>query len=89
METTLNFEKIWQLFQETDKKMRALQELFEGQWDKLVESLSGRRGFGAPVVEAWNADQRYLDPAQGIPGWRELRVRHHCPQRQGDRRLWK
>jgi len=53
METTLNFEKIWQLFQgtdrrfketdlkfqETDKKMKALQELFEGQWGKLMESL--------------------------------------------------
>jgi len=52
-ETTLNFEKVWQLFQETDrkfretdrmfketdKKMKALQELFEGQWGKLVESL--------------------------------------------------
>ena len=53
METTLNFEKVWQLFQETnrqfketdrrfketDKKMKALQELFEGQGGKLVESL--------------------------------------------------
>jgi len=57
METTLNFEKVWQLFQETDrkfqetqraldlrfqemdKKMKALQELFEGQWGKLIESL--------------------------------------------------
>jgi len=53
METELNFEKVWQLFRETDrkfqetdrmfretdKKMKALQELFEGQWGKLVESL--------------------------------------------------
>lgn len=45
-DTALNFEKIWQLFketdrkfQETDKKMRALQNLFEGQWGKLMESL--------------------------------------------------
>jgi len=56
----LNFEKVWQLFQETDrkfqetdckfqdtdrilretdKKMKALQDLFEGQWGKLMESL--------------------------------------------------
>jgi len=46
METALNFEKVWQLFQytdrilrETDKKMKALQDLFEGQWGKLMESL--------------------------------------------------
>jgi len=51
METELNFEKVWQLFQETDrmfqetdKKMKTLQELFEGQWGKLVESLLQRYG---------------------------------------------
>jgi len=29
-------------FRETDKKMKALQELFEGQWGKLVENLVER-----------------------------------------------
>jgi len=46
METALTFDKVWQMFQETgrrfqetDKKRKALQSLFEGQWGKLMESL--------------------------------------------------
>jgi len=33
------FQETARMFRETDKKMKALQELFEGQWGKLVESL--------------------------------------------------
>ena len=47
METALNFEKVWQLFQETDrqfketdKKVKTLQDLFESEWSKLVEGLA-------------------------------------------------
>ncbi|WP_133510340.1 hypothetical protein [Candidatus Thiosymbion oneisti] len=35
----LRFQETDRMFRETDKKMKALQELFEGQWGKLVESL--------------------------------------------------
>jgi len=41
-----NFDQVWLMFQETvkemketDKKIKALSELFTGQWGKLVESL--------------------------------------------------
>jgi len=33
------FQETARMFRETDKKMKALQELFEGQWGKLMESL--------------------------------------------------
>ncbi len=35
----LSFEKVWLLFQETDRKIRQLEGLFTGQWGKLVEAL--------------------------------------------------
>ena len=52
-EDTLTFEKVWQMFQETDKrfketdrqfkesdkKLKKLEDLFTSQWGKLIESL--------------------------------------------------
>ncbi len=45
-EKPLNFDKVWQMFQETermfkdtDKKMKELQDLFTTQWGKLMETL--------------------------------------------------
>ena len=35
----LTFEKVWAMFQETDKKLNKHERLFTGQWGKLVESL--------------------------------------------------
>ncbi len=35
----LRFQETDRMFRETDKKMKVLQELFEGQWGKLMESL--------------------------------------------------
>lgn len=37
--SNLIFEKVWFLFQETDKKLRQLENLFVGQWGKLIEAM--------------------------------------------------
>ena len=38
-EQPLTFEKVWSMFQETDKKFRKLEDLFTSQWGRLIESL--------------------------------------------------
>lgn len=35
----LNFEQVWLMFQETDKKINKLTARFTSQWGKLIESL--------------------------------------------------
>ncbi len=35
----LNFNEVWLMFQDTDKKLNQLERLFTGQWGKLIESL--------------------------------------------------
>lgn len=35
----LNFDQVWLMFQETDKKINKLTALFTSQWGKLIESL--------------------------------------------------
>lgn len=69
METELNFEKVWQLFQETDrmfqetdKKMKTLQELFEGQWGKL-----DRGGEDHPAGQAGRKVHRAPPSRQALP----------------------
>jgi|GEM_PF-3365888 len=51
MEITLNFEKIWQLFQETDRKFQEMQRAWDRSFQGIRREVHVATGLGLQVPQ--------------------------------------